>query len=102
MSTIEHLTTSHAGVFPGFGWGFQAGCRCGWSSDPQHTRDEAWRVGDAHLSVTNIIPAGETVVIPGSGYSACARHQGALSRMEFERAMDIASECRDCVTWPTP
>jgi hypothetical protein len=29
-------------------------------------------------------------------YEACGRHAGALSRMDFEHAVDVAIDCPDC------
>ena len=40
-----------------------------------------------------------TVPVPGPGYSPCPRHAGALSRLDFDRAFDIANQCPDCTTW---
>lgn len=30
-------------------------------------------------------------------YCPCGRHADALSRMDFDRAFDIATDCPDCI-----
>lgn len=43
--------------------------------------------------------SGRELYLSGDGYAACGKHAAALSRLEFEQAMDIAAACPDCATW---
>lgn len=43
--------------------------------------------------------SGRDLYLSGNGYAACDRHARALARMEFERALDVATACPDCATW---
>ena len=48
-----HMGYTRADVLPGFGWGYEAVCNCGWVSPPFHTRQEARVKGDVHLTEAN-------------------------------------------------
>jgi hypothetical protein len=42
---------------------------------------------------------GNSLWAPGehTRYLPCARHAGPLSRIDFDRAVDIAAECAHCL-----
>ena len=50
-----HMTLTHPGVLPGFGWGWEAVCSCGWRSAPAQDQNGARALGDIHLAENNAV-----------------------------------------------